>query len=234
MIKILLVEDAANLAEMIRKELISAGFDVRAVEDGVAALELFASVDPNLVILDWMLPKMDGLEVLKHLRRTSNVPVLMLTARGDEIDRVVGLEVGADDYLVKPFGMRELIARIHALLRRSDLVQRAIESDRSGNSTPVRWGPFSISPDLHEVALDGRILDLSHTEFDLLYLFLRNPGRVFTRAYLLETIWGTSFVENDRSVDSAVTRLRKKISAAGEWIESVRGVGYRLKRNVSR
>ena len=234
MIKILLVEDATDLVEMIRKELISAGFDVRAVEDGVAALELFASMDPNLVILDWMLPKMDGLEVLKHLRRTSNVPVLMLTARGDEIDRVVGLEVGADDYLVKPFGMRELIARIHALLRRSNLVQLAIVSDRSGNSVPVQWGPFSISPDLHEVALDGRILELSHTEFDLLYLFLRNPGRVFTRAYLLETIWGTTVVENDRSVDSAVTRLRKKIGAAGEWIESVRGVGYRLKRNVSR
>jgi DNA-binding response OmpR family regulator len=191
-------------------------------------------MDPNLVILDWMLPKMDGLEVLKHLRRTSNVPVLMLTARGDEIDRVVGLEVGADDYLVKPFGMRELIARIHALLRRSNLVQLAIVSDRSGNSVPVQWGPFSISPDLHEVALDGRILELSHTEFDLLYLFLRNPGRVFTRAYLLETIWGTTVVENDRSVDSAVTRLRKKIGAAGERIESVRGVGYRLNRNVSR
>lgn len=232
MTKILLVEDAADLADMIRKNLMSTGFDVQTVGDGAAALEAFPSLNPDMIILDWMLPKLDGLEVLKRIRQSSTVPVLMLTARGDEVDRVVGLEVGADDYLTKPFSMHELVARIHALMRRSHLVQQAITSDQSHESAVVHWGPLFISPDLREVTLNGSLLDLSRTEFDLLHLFLRNPRRVFTRAYLLETIWGTTYIENDRSVDSAVTRLRKKLGELGEWIEPVRGVGYHLKRNV--
>ncbi|HMB21731.1 MAG TPA: response regulator transcription factor [Anaerolineales bacterium] len=226
--KILFVEDARDLATMVIQELEAHGYQVQHAADGETALQDFQRLTPDLVILDWMLPKLDGLEVLRRIRQSSAVPVLMLTARQEEIDRVIGLEVGADDYLTKPFGMRELIARVHALLRRIEHVQSMVAADKAGGGQSFFYGSLQIDPDAHLAQLDGVSLDLTHTEFDLLCLLARNPGRVFSRAYLLETVWGTGHVSGDRSVDNAILRLRKKLGDMGETIETVWGVGYRL------
>lgn len=229
MAKILLVEDTPDLAQVIARELEAAGYDVIRAGDGLTALQLHAAHTPDLILLDWMLPKLDGLEVLRRLRRTSAVPVLMLTARGEETDRVVGLEVGADDYLTKPFSMRELIARVRAMLRRVEQIQQMLSADRASDETAIEYGGLRLDPQAHLATLDGEPLDLSRTEFDLLHLLLRNPGRAFSRAYLLDTVWGETYVGGDRSVDNAMLRLRKKLGAPGDDIETVWGVGYRLK-----
>lgn len=229
MTKILLVEDTPDLAQVIARELEAAGYDVIRAGDGLTALQLHAAHAPDLILLDWMLPKLDGLEVLRRLRRTSAVPVLMLTARGEETDRVVGLEVGADDYLTKPFSMRELIARVRAMLRRVEQIQQMLSADRTSAEAPIQRGGLRLDPQAHLAILDGETLDLSRTEFDLLHLLLRNPGRAFSRAYLLDTVWGETYVGGDRSVDNAMLRLRKKLGALGDDIETVWGVGYRLK-----
>jgi len=228
MTSILLVEDALDLASMVQRELQTAGYQVQLAADGAAALHAFASQPPDLVILDWMLPKLDGLEVLRRMRQVSAVPVLMITARGEEADRVIGLEVGADDYLTKPFGMRELVARVRALLRRAERVQEVLAADRSGEAQPLECGPLNLEPAAYRATLGGAPLDLTRTEFDLLHLLLRNPGRAFSRSYLLDTVWGENYVTGDRSVDNAVLRLRKKLGALGETIETVWGVGYRF------
>ena len=231
MATILLVEDAVDLAQVIVRELAAAGHEVVHAADGLAALELHASHQPDLVILDWMLPKLDGLEVLRQIRQSSAVPVLMLTARGEEADRVIGLEVGADDYLTKPFGMRELLARVRALLRRIERVQQILAADRDRASTPVTYGRLRLDPGAYQASLDGTPLDLTRTEFELLHLLLRNPGRAFSRSYLLDTVWGENYVAGDRSVDNAILRLRRKLGNLGEAIETVWGVGYRLRRD---
>jgi DNA-binding response OmpR family regulator len=225
---ILLVEDTPDLAQVIIRELTTAGYQVYHAADGLTALELYAAHRPHLVILDWLLPKMDGLEVLRRLRQTSAAPVLMLTARSEEVDRVIGLEVGADDYLTKPFGMRELLARVRALLRRLERVQQIIEADRQQSDTLLTCGPLQIDPLAYRVTLNEELLDLTRTEFDLLHLLARHPGRAFSRVYLLDTVWGEDFVAGDRSVDNTVLRLRKKLGAWGESIETVWGVGYRF------
>src|SRR5512147_2769404 len=229
MAKILLVEDTPDLAQVIARELEAAGYDVIRAGDGLTALQLHAAHAPDLILLDWMLPKLDGLEVLRRLRRTSAVPVLMLTARGEETDRVVGLEVGADDYLTKPFSMRELIARVHALLRRAERIQQLLQADRAPDETIIESGGLRLDPIRYAASLNGEPLDLSRTEFDLLQLLLRNPGRAFSRAYLLDTVWGETYLGGDRSVDNAMLRLRKKLGPLGDRIETVWGVGYRLK-----
>jgi DNA-binding response OmpR family regulator len=228
MATILLVEDERELARLVARELEAAGYAVEHAADGVTALRLFASAPPDLVVLDWMLPRLDGLEVLRWLRRDSAVPVLMLTARAEEVDRVVGLEVGADDYLVKPFGTRELVARVRALLRRQERLQEVLAADRAAGTAALRFGPLALDPAAHSAQLDGVPLDLTRTEFGLLHLLLRNRGRAFSRAYLREAVWGEPAVEGDRSVDNAVLRLRKKLGPLGEAIETVWGVGYRL------
>ncbi|MHB0859214.1 MAG: response regulator transcription factor [Anaerolineae bacterium] len=226
---VLLVDDALELARAIRRELESANYHVVTASDGLTALRLCADEHPDAIILDWMLPRLDGLEVLRRLRAESAVPVLMLTARSDETDRVVGLELGADDYLTKPFSMRELVARVRALLRRSELVQQVVSSDQGVALKPLRHGPVHLDPHDHRVTLDGEPLELTPTEFSLLQLFLRNPGRAFSRAYLLDTVWGARFEAGDRSVDNTILRLRKKLGSHGEQIETVWGVGYRLR-----
>jgi len=226
--RILLIEDARDLAEVVRRELEGAGYDILLAGDGKTGLDLALRFRPDLIILDWMLPGMDGLEVLRRLRAAdSPLPVLMLTARSEEADRVVGLELGADDYLTKPFSMRELLARVRALLRRADRIRDLLSADRSQAAQPLEWGVLHLDPFTFEALLAGQPLELSRTEFDLLYLFLRNPGRAFSRAYLMETIWGGSYVEGDRSVDNAMLRLRKKLEETGEQIETVWGLGYR-------
>lgn len=230
---ILLVEDATDLAAVVRRELETIGYHVTHTANGETALQLAAQTAFDLVILDWMLPGMDGLDVLRHLRDRSPVPVLMLTARDAEIDRVLGLEIGADDYLTKPFSMRELIARVRAMLRRRELIEQTLLADqRPGtNSAVLQSDTLLIDPDSFTVTVDDEALDLTRTEFNLLYLLLANPGRVFSRAYLLETVWGENYIDGDRSVDNAVLRLRKKLKTAGDALETVWGVGYRWRRS---
>jgi DNA-binding response OmpR family regulator len=229
MATILLVEDARELAQVIVRELGAAGYRVLRAADGRTAVDLHARERPDLVILDWMLPAMDGLDVLREVRRSAATPVLMLTARGEEADRVIGLELGADDYLTKPFGMRELIARVRALLRRDELLRQTLAADRTGDGAPVEYGPLRLDPQQHQATLDGRPLDLTPNEFGLLRLLLRSPGRAFSRSYLLDTVWGQAYVGGDRSVDNTVLRLRKKLGPLGDAIETVWGVGYRLR-----
>ncbi|MBN1564075.1 MAG: response regulator transcription factor [Anaerolineae bacterium] len=227
MATILLVEDEMHLAQIILRDLAEAGYTTFHAADGEAALELHAAQSPDLVLLDWMLPKRDGLDVLRQIRQSAATPVLMLTARSEEIDRVVGLEVGADDYLTKPFSMRELLARIHAMLRRVELIEQTLQADRSPQAALLTHANLTLDPDAHRATIDDVSLDLSPTEFALLYLLLRNPGRAFSRAYLLDAVWREAYVSGDRSVDNAVLRLRKKLGDLGEALETVWGVGYR-------
>lgn len=229
MTKILLVEDTYDLAQVIIRELEANSYQVVYAGDGLTAVKLHAREQPALVILDWMLPQMDGLEVLRRIRQGSSTPVLMLTARGEETDRVVGLELGADDYLTKPFSMREFIARVRALLRRSDMVQQILSADQDGAGEPFTYKSLYIDAQAHLATLDNEALDLSPTEFSLLDLLLRSPGRAFSRSYLLDTLWGESYIGGDRSVDNTVLRLRKKLGSLGEDIETVWGIGYRLR-----
>lgn len=226
---ILLVEDAHDLARVIIRELEAVGYHVLHASDGVVAIQLHTQEHPALVILDWMLPQLDGLEVLSRIRMASSTPVLMLTARGEETDRVVGLELGADDYLTKPFSMRELVARVRALLRRAELVQQVLKADHENARNPLVHDCLRLDPEAHLATIEGMPLDLSPTEFALLHLLLRSPGRAFSRAYLLDTVWGETYIGGDRSVDNTVLRLRKKLGPLGEAIETVWGVGYRLR-----
>jgi DNA-binding response OmpR family regulator len=226
---LLFIEDALDLASVVIRELEASGYHVTHAENGKTGLQCIREHDFQLVILDWMLPGMDGLEVLRRLREFSSVPVLMLTARDAEIDRVLGLEVGADDYLTKPFSMRELIARVRAMLRRREIIQQTISADQQVVTSTLEVGSLRIDPQSHALDINGVSVDLTHSEFALLYLLVRNAGRVFSRAYLLETIWSESYIEGDRSVDNMVLRLRKKLNAMGDCLETVWGVGYRWK-----
>jgi DNA-binding response OmpR family regulator len=227
--KILLVEDTYDLAQIIIRELMVNGFGVVHASDGLSALHLHNQEHPALVVLDWMLPDIDGLEVLRRIRQNASTPVLMLTARGEEADRVIGLELGADDYLTKPFSMREFLARVRALLRRAEQVQQILQADQDGADVPLRHGTLYLDPQAHLVMVGDSELDLSPTEFALLHLLMRSPGRAFSRTYLLDTLWGESYVGGDRSVDNTVLRLRKKLGLPGEDIETVWGIGYRLR-----
>lgn len=223
---ILLVEDDINLAAVIRRELEAESYTVSQAPDGRAALVEFERVGPDLLILDWMLPGLDGLGVLREIRRTAFVPVLMLTARREEVDRVVGLEIGADDYLTKPFGMRELIARVRALLRRVEHTRQLIAADARQDQA-LQAGGLKLDPQTYQAECAGTPLELSPLEFKLLYLLLANPGRTFTRRYLMSTVWEQEYFPGDRSLDNAILRLRKKLGAHGDNIETVRGLGYR-------
>lgn len=229
---ILLVEDERDLAQVIARELEANGYRVIRARDGQTALDLFNADRPDLILLDWMLPKVDGLGVLRQVRQSSPIPVLMLTARGEEVDRVIGLELGADDYLPKPFGMRELIARIRALLRRAELLRSTLAADRSPDQEPMSYGPLALDPGSHRAVLEGHELDLTRIEFGLLVLLLRNPGRAFSRSYLLDTVWGDEYIGGDRSVDNTVFRLRRKLGCLADAVETVWGIGYRLRPNT--
>ena len=226
---ILLIEDAHDLAEAIRSELQAAGYSVLVAADGLTGLELDERFDPDLIVLGSMLPQIDGLEVMRRLRQSSDVPVLMLTACGEQVDRVSGSELRADDYLAKPINMRELIARIQALLRRSGRMYELMASARSPHEHALDYGPLRLSPETNLATLNDKPLDLTHTEFELLHLLVRNPGHPLSRSYLLDAVWRETYVAGDRSVDNAILRLRKKLGTLGEAIETVRGVGYRLR-----
>ena len=225
MATIVVAEDERDLNGLVRRHLEDEGHRVVQVYDGADAVAAVKRERPDLLILDWMLPKMDGLEVCRRIRRESIVPILMLTARSEEIDRVLGLEVGADDYLTKPFGVRELLARVKAMLRRVELFREAANDAQPDVLTA---GPLVIDLGQHTVVAEGQHVELTPKEFDLLALLVRNPGRAFARDYLLERVWGYAYGGFDRTVDTHVLRLRKKLGPSGDQIETVWGVGYRL------
>ena len=217
---ILVVDDAPNIVELVRLYLEGAGYATITATDGPSALELHRTQRPDLVILDLMLPGMDGFEVCRAIRREADTPVLMLTARSDDVDAIVGLELGADDYVTKPFNPRALVARVKAILRRTD------GTVRLGRAIEV--GSLRLDPRRREASVAGRTVELRAREFDLLAALARDPGVVLSRETLLEDVWGTDFPGETRTVDVHVSELRKKLGAAGPAIESVRGVGYRL------
>lgn len=229
MSSILLVEDERELASLIKRELELVGHTVQTVTDGPSAVEAVHLHAPDIIVLDVMLPGFDGLEVTRRIRSTRSTPILMLTARSMEIDKVVGLELGADDYLTKPFSMRELQARITAILRRIDLVKR--QSQPRAVEERLEFPDLSIDVTGHEVISQGQRVQLTATEFSLLRLLASNPGRVFSREFLLEEVWGNEVAVFDRTIDSHIQRLRKKLGGAdspGDLIETVWGVGYRF------
>ncbi|HEY0493098.1 MAG TPA: response regulator transcription factor [Candidatus Dormibacteraeota bacterium] len=227
MASILLVEDEVGLNDLLRSELEAEGHVVRQAHDGPTALKMVDEEAPQLVILDWMLPGLDGLSVCRQLRQQHLMPIIMLTARSEEVDRVLGLEVGADDYLVKPFGMRELLARTRAALRRVELEAKRGQTLTGGQDAIVH-GALRIDRDAHRVSVAGAELALTPKEFDLLLLFAENPGRAFNREFLIERIWGGNFDGFDRAVDNHIRRLRAKLGEVGEKIVTVWGLGYRF------
>lgn len=226
---ILVVDDEPSVTNLIAYNLRKALYNVQVAADGYEALRLAREYNPDLILLDLMIPEMDGLVVCRELRKTSDVPVIMITARGEEIDRVLGLEIGADDYVTKPFSVRELMARIKAVLRRAPRAQK----DGDVESSTLLRGPGSLLMDVERrsVVVGDAPIELTRLEFDLLHRLLINPGRVLTRERLLEQAWGYEYVGDTRAVDSAVKRLRAKlraISVDADCIESVRGLGYRI------
>ncbi len=227
--KVLVVEDDAAIREALTYNLSREGYEVTAVGDGAAAVASVRKAEPNLVVLDLMLPELDGFDVTRTLRKESNVPILMLTARDDEIDRVLGLELGADDYLTKPFSMRELLARVKAMLRRVQMEHNDASPDAA--SEQLVSGNLAINMTRHEAKLDGQVLDLKPKEFELLLFLMQNRGRAYTREQLLEKVWGWEFGGGSRTVDVHVRWLRSRIEADAEnpqRIITVRGVGYRF------
>src|SRR5215207_2309095 len=210
--KVLIVDDEPNLLHTLRYNLRQAGYDVVLASTGDDAITVAAREQPNIIVLDVMLPGLDGFEVCRRIRSESSVPILMLTARTEEVDRVVGLEVGADDYLTKPFSVRELLARVRAMLRRVDLLREA----SAGAAAPALLvaGPLRVDLAQHVASLEGRPLELTPKEFDLLALLVRHPGRAYARDYLMEAVWGYESGGFDRTVDTHILRLRKKLGAA--------------------
>jgi two-component system response regulator MtrA len=229
--RILLVEDDASIREVTAIGLRAAGFEVSTAADGAEGLDRWRRERPDLVLLDVMLPRLDGLEVLRAIRHESSAPVVMLTARADTIDVVVGLESGADDYVRKPFELPELVARVRAALRRR--VADAVAT--TGTPAPLRLGPLEIDLAGRTVARAGRQIDLTRTEFDLLAELTRSPGQVVDREALLDRVWGYDFLGDSRLVDVAIARLRAKIEpdpTEPRLVLTVRGVGYKASRDA--
>jgi len=230
---VLVVDDEANILELLQGYLEREGYDVATASDGVAALRLARDLQPDLVVLDVMLPGIDGIEVCRQLRQFSHAYVLMLTARVGEIDKIVGLTVGADDYMTKPFSPRELVARVRAMLRRP-LVHSS--EPTTVNEGPQRLGALSIDRLRRTITIAGRGIALTAREFDLLAMLAEQPGRVFTRAQILDQIWGSEFYD-EHVVEVHIGNLRRKLDddpSQPRYLETVRGVGYRIALAVDR
>ncbi len=230
MAKILVVDDEPTLRNVLHYNLTKEAHQVRTAGDGEEAIDQAREYEPDLILLDVMLPKLDGFEVCKALRRESNVPILMLTAKDSEIDKVVGLEIGADDYITKPFSMRELVARVKAMIRRSEMLKGEMNA---GQAAKTRLAVGGIAMDLlqHRVMLNGSPINMKPKEFELLAFLLRHPGQVFSRDQLLDQVWGYEFGGDTRTVDVHIRWLREKIEekpSKPTYLETVRGVGYRL------
>ena len=230
---VLVVEDEASFVEALTIGLRREGFEVVVATDGVQALELFDEIQPDIVLLDVMLPKISGIDVCRQLRKRTQIPIIMVTAKGAEIDTVVGLEVGADDYVTKPYRLRELVARMRAVLRRSEL---------NGANGPavaimpgvVQVGDVLLDPEEHRVSVSGHDLALPLKEFELLHILLANAGRVLPRETLIDRVWGSDYVGDTKTLDVHVKRLRGKIEADPTMptrIVTIRGLGYKYERN---
>ena len=228
---VLLVEDEESFIEAVRLGLSREGFAVEVARDGHEALEMFERCSPDIVLLDVMLPKMSGIDVCRRLRQTSDVPIIMVTAKSSEIDTVVGLEVGADDYVTKPYRIRELVARMRAALRRSP-------RDSTGeialpSTETIVVGDVSLDPEEHVVTIGGEIVSMPLKQFDVLRLLLTNAGRVLTREMLIDRVWGSDYVGDTKTLDVHIKRLRSKIEvdpSSPERIVTIRGLGYKYER----
>ncbi|MFV5782930.1 response regulator YycF [Pediococcus acidilactici] len=226
--KILVVDDEKPISDIVKFNLDKEGYDVVTAYDGEEALEKVESEEPDLILLDLMLPKIDGLEVARQVRANHNIPIIMVTAKDSELDKVVGLELGADDYVTKPFSNRELVARVKANLRRQDQFQQSNEEVKNN----IKIGPLVINSDSYSVTRDGAQLDLTHREFELLHYLAQHTDQVMTREHLLQTVWGYDYFGDVRTVDVTVRRLREKIEETPsnpQILVTRRGVGYYLR-----
>ncbi|MGT2959692.1 response regulator YycF [Streptococcus caballi] len=232
--KILIVDDEKPISDIIKFNLTKEGYDTVTAFDGREAIAKFEEEKPDLIILDLMLPELDGLEVAKEVRKTSHIPIIMLSAKDSEFDKVIGLEIGADDYVTKPFSNRELLARVKAHLRRTENIESAVaEENASENSTAeISIGELRILPDAFVAKKRGQEVELTHREFELLHHLATHIGQVMTREHLLETVWGYDYFGDVRTVDVTIRRLREKIEdipSRPEYILTRRGVGYYMK-----
>jgi two-component system response regulator RegX3 len=227
MARILVVEDEETLAEAISFLLSKEGFDVAVAASGPEAIDSFDKSGADLILLDLMLPGLSGTEVCRQIRTKSSVPIIMLTAKDSEIDKVVGLELGADDYVTKPYSSRELIARIRAVLRRGEI------QDAGTDETTLEVGPVRMDTDRHIITVNGEVVAIPLKEFELLEYLMRNAGRVLTRMQLIDRVWGSDYVGDTKTLDVHIKRLRAKIEkdpANPEFIQTVRGMGYKMER----
>ncbi|OAQ03766.1 DNA-binding response regulator [Ligilactobacillus aviarius] len=231
--KILVVDDEKPISDIIKFNLKKEGYDVYTAYDGEEALQKVEEVNPDLILLDLMLPKIDGLEVAREVRKTHNMPIIMVTAKDAEIDKVLGLEMGADDYVTKPFSNRELVARVKANLRRqSATMAEAQAAEEESKNNDIAIGDLVIYPDAYVVSKRGEKIELTHREFELLYYLAKHIGQVMTREHLLQTVWGYDYFGDVRTVDVTVRRLREKIEdnpSRPIWLVTRRGVGYYLR-----
>lgn len=231
--KILVVDDEKPISDIIKFNLKKEGYDVYTAYDGEEALQKVEEINPDLILLDLMLPKIDGLEVAREVRKTHNMPIIMVTAKDAEIDKVLGLEMGADDYVTKPFSNRELVARVKANLRRqSTTMAEAQAAEEESKNNDIAIGDLVIHPDAYVVSKRGEKIELTHREFELLYYLARHIGQVMTREHLLQTVWGYDYFGDVRTVDVTVRRLREKIEdnpSRPIWLVTRRGVGYYLR-----
>lgn len=224
--KILIVDDDENIAELISLYLIKECFDTEIVHDGEAALEAFATYDPNLILLDLMLPGIDGYQVCREIRSKSNVPIIMLSAKGETFDKVLGLELGADDYIMKPFDSKELVARVKAVLRR---FSPSREDKNASGIKCVEYEGLTVNLSNYAVINNGHPVDMPPKELELLYFLASQPNQVFTREQLLDNIWGYEYIGDTRTVDVHVKRLREKIRESDKWgLSTVWGIGYKF------
>ena len=231
--KILIVDDEKPISDIIKFNLAKEGYEPVTAFDGREAITKFEEENPDLIILDLMLPELDGLEVAKEVRKTSHIPIIMLSAKDSEFDKVIGLEIGADDYVTKPFSNRELLARVKAHLRRTENIETAVaEENASASNSEITIGDLKILPDAFVAQKRGEDIELTHREFELLHHLATHMGQVMTREYLLETVWGYDYFGDVRTVDVTIRRLREKIEdtpSRPEYILTRRGVGYYMK-----
>ena len=227
--KILVVDDEKPISDIVKFNLSKEGYEVFTAFDGEEAVEMVSEVEPDLILLDLMLPKMDGLEVCREVRKNYDTPIIMVTAKDSEIDKVLGLELGADDYVTKPFSNRELVARVKANLRRHGNTSAKVEEE---NNNELNIGVLTIHPDAYVVSKRGETIELTHREYELLHYLAKHIGQVMTREHLLQTVWGYDYFGDVRTVDVTVRRLREKIEdnpSHPTWLVTRRGVGYYLR-----
>lgn len=225
--KVLIVDDDENIAELISLYLTKECFETRIVYDGESALSEVSSFNPNLIILDLMLPGIDGYQVCREVRKNNNVPIIMLSAKGETFDKVLGLELGADDYMIKPFETKELVARVKAVLRRYNVPQP--DTTPQPNSQCVEYPDLIINLDNYSVKYNGKIVEMPPKELELLYFLASSPNQVFTREQLLDNIWGYEYIGDTRTVDVHIKRIREKIKDHNKWaIDTVWGIGYKF------